>query len=280
MVAGLGRVFRLWQVYAWLDLTWIAQNLTNVLVFLVTDLILNVTAVTTTLLLAARFQGIGPWSRDQVIFMLGYAMLARGIVDTFFGYNVAFISRRVGRGQLDHTLIQPQPIWLALLTDGFIPFSGAAVVVPALGLTVWATSNLGLAVTPGWLALLVLNLLASATIVLAFSFALGSAAFWAPRAAEEISMSAMGVIEQLKQFPLDGVGPLLAGGLLTIAPAGLVAWLPARALLGLDPTPYGGWLTPLAAVVFAALALFIFSRGKRRYDRTGSQRYHAMGHRS
>ena len=42
----------------------------------------------------------------------------------------------------------------------------------------------------------------------------------------------------------------------------------------------GAWLwTPLAALGFAALATWIFSRGLRRYARTGSARYLSHGHR-
>ena len=50
-------------------------------------------------------------------------------MNMFFGYNVLTISRRLGRGQLDHTLVQPQPIWLSLLTEGFMPFSGSPVLL-------------------------------------------------------------------------------------------------------------------------------------------------------
>ena len=63
-----------------------------------------------------------------MLFLLGYALLVRGVIDTFFNYNVAFISRRIGRGQLDHMLVQPQPLWMALLTEGFAPFSGSGML--------------------------------------------------------------------------------------------------------------------------------------------------------
>lgn len=66
--------------------------------------------VTAVFLLAERFEGIGLWSRDQIVFMLGYAALVRGFLDMGFSYNVLHISRRIGRGQMDHTLVQPQPV--------------------------------------------------------------------------------------------------------------------------------------------------------------------------
>ena len=40
-------------------------------------------------MLAERFNGIGAWSKPQMIFMLGYAITAMGVLDLFFNFNVA-----------------------------------------------------------------------------------------------------------------------------------------------------------------------------------------------
>ena len=239
----------------------------------------NVAAVTAMLLLAQRFDGIGFWSKPQILFMFGYATLVRGVLDTFFNYNVLFISRRVGRGQLDHMLVQPQPLWMSLLTEGFTPFSGSANLLPGLVLIGWALGRMPCPLTFSWVALLILNLWASATVVLAFSFCWGSLAFWAPRAAEEINSSTARLLFDLKTFPLDGVGPFLLNGLLTVVPVGFLAWYPARSLLGLEPASWRLAVTPLAALLFSLLALWIFHLGLRQYGRTGSQRYLSFGHR-
>ena len=273
------RIFRLWSLYAWLDFTWMTRDLKFFVTFFASDLILNFANVGSTFLLAERFGGIGSWTRDEVLFMLGYGMLVGSAVFTFFGYNVSHISRRVGRGQLDHALIQPQPVWLGLLTDGFNPFGGTAGLLPSIALLLWAGRYLTIAVTPVWVFLFLLNLAASCAIALAFSFLWGSLAFWAPRAAEEITSSTWRMIDQLKTFPLDGVGAVLATGLLTALPVGLVAWFPCRALLGLDPNPYAAGVTPLAAIIFVAIAIWVFRKGMQHYGHTGSQRYLSMGHR-
>lgn len=266
-------------MYAILDFTFVMADLKLALTWYIADAVSNLAAVTATLLLATRFTGIGGWSYHQLIFMLGYATLIGGLMTMLFGYNVLQISRRLGRGQLDHTLIQPQPIWLALLTEGFMPFSGSSVLLASVGLLAWAGGHLPLALSPGWLALFALNVLASAAIVVSFAFLFGSLAFWAPRAAEEISASATTLLFQLKGFPLDGLGPLLLGGMLSAVPAGLVAWYPARALLGLDPSGWAVWATPLVALAFVALTSLIFRKGMNYYGRTGSQRYSSFGHR-
>jgi ABC-2 type transport system permease protein len=208
--------------------------------------------------------------------------VATGVVHALFGYNVLFISRRLGRGQLDHTLVQPRPLGLSLAAEGFVPFTGTASVVPGVALMVWAGTRLALvpaAGWPGWWVLLVLNLVSSAGVVAGFSYLWGSLAFRAPVAAEEISTVALRMVDQLKLFPLDTTGPLLTGGLLAVVPVGFVAWYPCRALLGLDARPWATFATPLAASLFVMAAFFAFRAGLRHYRRTGSQRYSTFGHR-
>ncbi len=96
--AGFRRVLRLWRLYAYMDLVWIARDLKAAVTYYVSDAVVAVASVTAALLLAERFDGIGPWSKIQVAFMLGYAMVATGVLDALFGYNVKFISRRLGAG--------------------------------------------------------------------------------------------------------------------------------------------------------------------------------------
>ena len=275
----LRRLLRLWRVQAWLDFHWVTRDLQTVLAYFGSDLVLNGAAVAAVLLLAERFNGIGAWTKPEIIFMLGYALLATALPNTVFSYNVLYISRRIGRGQLDHLLIQPRPLWMALLTEGFAPFSDSIAILPGLGLMYWALSRLSLSISPLWVATLALNLLASATIVLSFQFLWGSLAFWAPRAAEEINSSSLLLMTQLKSFPLTGVGAVLLGGLLTVVPVGFVAWFPCRALLQIDPNHSGALITPLAASVLAAFAAVIFRKGMYHYGRSGSQRYLSLGHR-
>lgn len=274
----LFRLFRLWGVYARLDLLLLTRDLRTFLIWTLSDMITNVAAVTGMLFLAARFQGIGVWSQAQIVFMLGYAALVEGIGSLFFNYNVLYISRRIGRGQLDHMLIQPQPLWLALLTDGFSPAFALPTMLPGIGMLLWAFPRLAHSVS---LPALGLNLLASTAVLAGFQFLWGCLAFTAPRAAEEINTSTIELMNQLKQYPLNGAGSLLRTGLLTVLPVGFLAWIPCRALLGMDGTAaWGVYKTPLAALVFGLLATAAFRKGLRYYARTGSQRYNDLGHRS
>src|SRR5579859_4561814 len=119
--SGPGRLLRLWALYARMDLLFFARGPQTAIPWYLSELVVALAAVTATLLLAERFGGIGAWTRPQVYFLLGYALLIRGLIETFCSYNIANISRRIGRGQLDHMFVQPLPLWMVLLAEGFAP---------------------------------------------------------------------------------------------------------------------------------------------------------------
>src|SRR2546423_6690846 len=109
----LRRIFQLMRIHAYLDLLFLTRNVREMSMWVLSDLIVAVTGVSAVYLLAERFGSIGSWHKAQIVFMLGYGLLVHSLIEMFCGYNIAWISRRIGRGQLDHTLIQPQPLWMA-----------------------------------------------------------------------------------------------------------------------------------------------------------------------
>jgi hypothetical protein len=51
--------------------------------------------------------------------------------------------RLVWGAQLDHSLVQPQPLWMTLLTEGFTPVTGLFPVVAGVAIVGWALSARG-----------------------------------------------------------------------------------------------------------------------------------------
>lgn len=243
-----------------------------------TDFIWHSGAMVAPILVAVRFGHIGSWPVAAVVFMLAYGAAVSSVMDAL-GDSPWHLSQRIGRGQLDHSLIQPQPLWRTLFTEGFTPFDFWPVLTLGLVLMAWSAAQLHVPSSPGWLGLLAFNLLASVAVETAFLYMWGCLAFWAPRGAEEVSSAASGLIGDLS-FPLDPVPRPLRAVLVTAVPSGLLSWLPSRALLHVAGAgALDAWLTPLAAIVLGAFALFLFRLGLRRYRRTGSMRYTDHGHR-
>ena len=256
----------------------VARTRGQAIAYTLTDFIWHSGAMLAPILVAVRFGHIGPWPVDAVVFMLAYGAAVSSMLDALGDCPWA-LSQRIGRGQLDHYLVQPQPLWRTLLTDGVTPFDFWPVLTLGLVLMAWSVARLQVAVSPGWFALLGINLLASIAVKTAFLYAWGSLAFWAPRGAEGISSAAANLISEVS-FPLDAVPRSLRVVLVTAVPSGLLSWLPSRALLHVAGAGLvDAWLTPLAAIGLGSVALVLFRLGLRNYRRTGSMRYTDFGHR-
>jgi len=267
-----------WRIHAYLDLILLLRDRKTFLMYAFSEVILATAGVSGMILLASKFGGIGDWSRAEIFFLLGYALTVDSLLEMFFGYNIRYISRRIGRGQLDHLLIQPRLLWIALFTEGFGLISCFLRLIPGFVLLGWAIHHKPIVVSFAWLCWLVLNVCASMGVILGFMAAWGSLAFWSPRGAEEICSPLGRIFAQLQVFPLDGLG-VIGWGLLTALPVGFTAWFPARALLAVPSSSLSLAITPLVGLLFLGFGAIQFGRGMKHYGRTGSQRYLDYGHR-
>ena len=263
-----------------MDLNWVLQDFKAAVIVICAEMINNLTAVSGILLLAVRFGGAGGLSTDEILLMLGFFELADGLCYMLFGgFNVLHISRRIGRGQVDHMLIQPRPLIVQLLTEGFMPVSGSGGFLIGILLTILAWTRLHLEVTLLRAALLLVYMLCHILLTLGQSFLFGSAAFWTPVASEELSTLILDLNGQLGRFPLSGLPRWLLSLLYTVLPVGLLAYLPSLALLG-RLTGAALALPVCAAAAFALAAAVCFRAGMRHYLQNSCNRYKGMGHRS
>jgi ABC-2 type transport system permease protein len=269
---------RLFGAAARLNAIKVLRTREQAILFTLTDFIWHSGGMLAPILVAVRFGHVGPWPVAAVVFMLAYGTVVSSLLDAL-GDSPFFLSQRIGRGQLDHCLVQPQPLWRVLLTEDFTPFDFWPTLALGLALLAWSVVQMHVAVSIGWLGLLGVNLVASMAVQTAFLYAWGTLAFWAPRGAEDISSAASRLIGEVS-FPLDPVPRALRVVLLSAVPSGLLSWLPSRALLHVAGSGTGdAWLTPLAAIALGAFALLLFRLGLRRYRFAGSTRYTDFGHR-
>lgn len=280
MVGKARRVLSLWGLSARMDWQWLTQDTFVCVLCVLSDVIATIASLSGLLLLAIRFAGIGGLGADEVLLMLGFYTMADGLTYLFSGFNISHISRRIGRGQLDHMLIQPLPLWVQLATGGFIPVSGSSGFVLGAALVGVAAARLGIVMSAGWLLLLAVYLLARMAIVLGMNYLVGAAAFYQPVACEEISSLSNDFLTELGKFPLSGLPGWLAGLLTTVLPAGLTAWLPSLVLLRRLDAPLAMALPVAVGSVLVLLAKMAFQKGMRYYVTHGSNRYRDMGHRN
>ena len=282
MAVKMKMMFRLFAIYAKMDVLWALRDSKYCLIQITGDAVAALASMAGVFLLASRFGNLGGMNRPQILFMLGYGILVDGIYKLFFiNSNAGQISRVIGRGQLDHAMIQPVPVWIQLLTSGFAPASGSSIFLCGVGMTAYAVSGLSIPITAAWLFQLAICLLSSTAIMVSVIYIISCLAFLAPVAAEEIAGSVVEMFSVLRSYPLGGMRIGLRILFTGLIPIGLAAWYPAARLAdagtpdGFSPTVYMLSL----ATVFISIAVILFKKGINYYGTYGSPRYSGFGHR-
>jgi len=277
----LRRLLSLLATTARMDLFWLLLDWRLSLVVICTDLITNIASVTHVFFLAWRFGGVGGMSLWEVVFMLGYVTCVTGVYQLFCaGANTGHISRVIGRGQIDHMMIQPLPVYAQLLTSGFAPFTGSQNILAGIGIFTWASRKLSLQIGPLFVAGIIGYLLVSLAIIIGLSYLCGSLAFRWQVAFEEISTLVIDDLTgMLGNFPLSGMPVPAQWALITVIPAGLLGWFPACVMLGKPPLGLSAFYPLLVAIVIWTLAALCFKSGWRYYVNNGSNRYFDGGFR-
>jgi ABC-2 type transport system permease protein len=242
------------------------------------DLCANASSISGVLLLAWKFGGLGGFSQFEVLLMLAYGNIVMGALTAMGGCNALYISRIIGRGQWEHMFIMPLP-YSVQLTVGVFPFTSSGKLITGTALLVVAVRHLEAALPWWWSLALAGNLLISMVIVIGLSYLVSSLAFYAPVQCEEISSVVIGSMEYTATFPLSGMPAYIKLPLLSLFPAGLMAWLPTLIILGKAPS-FASLYPVAAAAVISLLAAYFFRKGFRYYVEKGINRYVPGGHRN
>lgn len=264
---------------------WFLRDTRYCLLQIAADTISAAAAVSGVFLLSVQFGGIGGMNENEILFMLSYATMVDGVFMIFFaGSNTGSISRVIGRGQLDHAVIQPVPLWIQLITGGFSPVSGSSMLICGIALSIYSIQRLHLSVSIMWIAAYLFSVICSTVIIVSVTYIVSCLAFYAPAAAEEISEVARDLFTSLKSYPLGGTSWLWQTVFCTIIPVGLAAWFPSSVLLSqMQNGLFGGVRFPaLTAAVAAALLIaanLLLKKGMSYYAKNGSPRYSGFGHR-
>lgn len=276
----LKRWLRLYGLYAKMDLAWFLRDTKFCLMAICADFISNLAAISGVFLLAWRFDGVGGMSKYEVLFMLGYVTVITGLFQIFFSNNnTGIVSRRIGRGQLEHMMLQPIPLRVQLLVEGFIPFSGSSNFIAGVIILVLSIKSLAISTPWWWILALAGNVFVSMVVLLSLSYLYSSLAFYAPVQAEEIGTYVLDSTGELSVYPLSGMGLGIQIPLLTVFPAGLLGWFPTLALLGRAPLNLTSWYPAVVALILFLITANFFKRGLNHYVKTGTNRYSSIGHR-
>lgn len=272
------RYFELLGIYARMDLASLMRDTKFMVIAITADIVSNISSISGIFLLAWKFGGIGGMDRYEVLFMLAYGNIVMGFLNMMGGCNALFPSRIIGRGQWEHMFIMPLP-YAVQLTVGIFPFTCSGSFLSGIALLCVAVCKMEMTLPWWWPGVLILQLMISMVIVVAFSYLFSSLAFYAPVQCEEISSTVIYSVEHTMTFPLSGMPVYIRYPLLTIFPAGLMAWFPTMTLLG-KTTTLANFYPAVFALLISLAAAYFFRKGFRYYVRKGINRYVSGGHRA
>jgi ABC-2 type transport system permease protein len=215
----------------------------------------------------ANVQVLADWTRAEVFFVYGFAILAQALFEAVADGFYWFSDRYVIRGEFDRVLLRPlNPLFQVLLEN----FNLEWIPDAALGGTILATAwgSLGLPFGPLDAALLALMLAGSLLVFLGIFLALAATAFWA-----EDRVGILPPVYNLMAFgryPLTIYGRGIRALLSWVLPFGFIAFYPSTGFLGRGDFRAFFWGTPAAGLVSFGLGYLLWRAGIRRYTGTGS----------
>ncbi|MGJ6979575.1 ABC transporter permease [Aestuariimicrobium soli] len=217
-----------------------------------------------------RFRTIGGWGFAEIAFMFGMRLASHAVYILFF-QPTSQTEQVVREGEFDRYLLRPVPAFVQLLTRRF-PLMGLGDVALGVG-TVVIFSALAPVEWTWWrLGYLVLAVIGGGLVESAVQTFIGSFAF---RFVTVRSASYLvdNVITSFAPYPLT----IFGWGLYVLVfalPLGLVAYLPATALLGRAaevPLPeWFVWGSPLLGVLLLLATHAWWQRMTRQYASPGS----------
>jgi len=201
-----------------------------------------------------------------MLFLLGFAMITRGLDHMFTAQLWELARKLVQRGEFYRYLIRPANPLFLLLSERFMYPDGIGDVLAGLLVSGYAIHQLNLSPSPGLIGAGVLLAVCGALVYSSVKLVLASLAFWTTTSLP--TMTAVYQLGDVSSYPMN-IFPWPVVSLLTwVLPYAFTAYIPATYLLH-GETRYAVW-APAAALGCCAAAALVWHRGLARYEMTGA----------
>jgi ABC-2 type transport system permease protein len=214
---------------------------------------------------------IGGWDRGQVLYLYATATLSLGVADFLMG-SVEYLPEVVRTGVFDRFLVRPSGVLCQLLAQEFALRRIGRILQAGIVLVV-VLVTMDAEWTPARLLVALAGIVGSAIAFCSLFLATSSLSFWSPNTQEFANAFTYGGAT-VAEFPTHVFPAWLRAFFIGVVPAGVVVYLPAMYALGADnPLHIARWvqiLSPAACIPVALVAGWIWRRGIRRYESTGS----------
>jgi ABC-2 type transport system permease protein len=209
---------------------------------------------------------LGDWTRDEMIFIYGYFMVPYGLFTAFFNmWN--FTERYIIKGEMDRVLTRPAHNLFQLVLENIDPsslfgaFSGVIIMI-------YASFQMDLSWS--WYDPLILLVLVLSSVLVYFGVYVSLIAIGFFTDSQTGILPLVWNLQNYGRYPVDIYNRLIRFSL---------TWLLPFAFVGVHPASYflkkGDWqfytlMTPVVALTFFLIALWIWRAGVNRYRGAGS----------
>lgn len=276
MVDNIRTYFRLLKLYGQLDFLLATRELKLVIIQFFANIS---TAIASTIGVWVIYSNLNLETNEPTMLLLmAYPILLNGLYAFFFSSgNWGRISRVISRGQLDNSFIQPVPLPAQFFTQGFAPFTAGLDFIFSIVLFVVACFCNNLFTTFSSTISIFCCVLCSYIVLVASMFFCSVLAFYAPIAGEEISDTIYELFSNTKAYPLESTPYAFRSFFCFIIPIGLLVWFPETILLSTNLNFRLLYLICFT-IVYSLIAIIIFKKGLRHYEKTGSTRFTSFGY--
>ena len=213
-----------------------------------------------------NFSSINGWSKYEMLFLYGFALLALTPVQLFFDNNWS-LRFAVESGDFIKYCFRPINVFFYYISEVF-DVKGLGQLAFGIGTLIYAWSHLDLAVTPGIIVILLVNLFAASFFMIAMMNFAAATCFWIRGSG--IVMVLMFKFKDYARYPVtifNGVFRIL---FTFIIPIGFIAYYPSLAVIRPGEDLLLSYLSLPIGIVFFILSYEFWMLGARKYSGTGS----------
>jgi ABC-2 type transport system permease protein len=240
-------------------------------IWILFGVVYHVAALAFVWVVVAQFHGLGDWSLEQVLFLIGLRLVAHAVFETIFG-NLDVVGEMVRTGTFDRMLIRPiSPLLQVLLAEFRVNGLGDFVIGLAIFLLVQPA--LHVAWTPLAFGYLLLVIVGSVLLEAGIFLTIASVTFWIIHS-ESLVWWAGDLVNTFGNYPLS-IFPQGARYLFTfVFPIAFLAFFPAAVFLGrADDVPFTALFAygaPLIGLAVFAVGRIVWQVGLSHHQSTGT----------
>lgn len=235
------------------------------------NFIVNFAEVLALIFLFQRFDNLGGWSLEEVIFLHAISMVVFSLGDTISN-GVQTVPGLIRAGEFDRLMIRPVSIYIQALVNE-VSLRHFGLLAQGIGLFALSITLVDIHWTPANILYLGVMMLCGVAIFVALFTVEAVLSFWTVNSIEAVNAFTYGGSD-IAQYPLHIFGKTFQRLFLWVIPLGFVCYYPALHLLAKgDPLglPDGARFYGIpTAVAFCLVVAFGWKLGLRQHRSTGS----------